>query len=304
MKNCKLQKEDRKIISKKYHDNPLFIFIFNYCKSYRSRLDDLSFSIEDFFLCVIFVLDEIKENIDDESYVIGISTDSWNSLKCEIREDADCKSTDDLELCSTLIITLAMLLINMMPYNRYKRIRKEMIVTLTNCDKYNFTKVMNDLLPHLQAEYEVMKEWIGSYMTSEEYITDDADDALRGKTMLIAIEQNQNISARLDQQIKQAIDTMLQEKQIKNKYDFAWIKLVLENNQDKNFASAKSFVTFLEGLAINEMLPSESIITKYVNSAHCKGEEWTFTDNLDSSEAKRRNMLIKRFIHLYKIEYK
>ena len=29
-----------------------------------------------------------------------------------------------------------------------------------------------------------------------------------------------------------------------------------------------------------------------------------FTDNLDSSEATRRNMLIKRFIHLYKIENK
>lgn len=304
MKNCKLQKEDRKIISKKYHDNPLFIFISNYFKSYRSRLDDLSFSIEDFFLCIIFVLDEIKENIDDESYVIGISTDSWGSLKCEIREDADCKSTNDLELCSTLIITLAMLLINMMPYNRYKRIRKKMIITLTKCDKSNFSKVRNDLLPHIQAEYEVMKEWIESYMVSEEYITDDADDELRGKTMLIAMEQNQNVSSLLDQQIKQAIDTMLQEKQIKKKYDFAWIKLVLESNQDKNFASANSFVNFLKELDISEMLPSESTINKYVNSAHCKGNEWTFTDNLDSSEATRRNMLIKRFIHLYKIENK
>ena len=91
MKNCKLQKEDRKIISKKYHDNPLFIFIFNYCKSYRSRLDDLSFSIEDFFLCVIFVLDEIKEKMEEMGYPVGtvLPEELLSALKTKLAQLKD-----------------------------------------------------------------------------------------------------------------------------------------------------------------------------------------------------------------------
>lgn len=96
--------------------------------------------------------------------------------------------------------------------------------------------------------------------------------------------------------IKSAIITLKNEKVLRRKYDFAWIKLALEYiDTDFYFDSAESFRKFLIGLFGEDEVPSESTISKKMSTASGELFAWRFSDCLDEHERQRRNNIVKRF---------
>ena len=104
---------------------------------------------------------------------------------------------------------------------------------------------------------------------------------------------------KMDERLKQAIHLMEQEHLINKMYDYAWIKVAMESIDGMPFfRSAQSFVDYLIEVIQPEKLPSESSISKMMNTPRGKLFEWTFSDNPDKGEAQRRNNIVRRFFNL------
>ena len=105
-----------------------------------------------------------------------------------------------------------------------------------------------------------------------------------------------------EEQIKLAIETMMDEGVFKNSYDFAFVmQLMNETDGLPRFDSAKSFLTYISDLGIDG-LPGEDSIKKKLSATFGKYPAWWFNDQKgkDATEAKRRNNVASRFLSLYR----
>ena len=104
--------------------------------------------------------------------------------------------------------------------------------------------------------------------------------------------------ASLPERIRHAVEVMQGEQVLRYKYDYAWLKLIMDSTEAlPSFRSAQSFVDYLTELGVAGV-PSESSISRYMDLARGQHPAWTFSDTADERECHRRNMVASRFLSL------
>ena len=114
-------------------------------------------------------------------------------------------------------------------------------------------------------------------------------------------EDNDDDAPDEPKRVRRAIDTLQQEKVLKNLYDYTWVMEAM--NQTKgmpSFSTPQSFIDYLEAIGI-ERRPSTDTISTKLNKMTGKFPNWQFAD-CDSTEALRRINVGKRFVSAYRKE--
>ena len=120
----------------------------------------------------------------------------------------------------------------------------------------------------------------------------------------LSIKQNINIDKdnvemqkdEMGKKIKCAIDTMWEEKVLLKKYDYAFIKLFMDNNDNlPHFKTSKDFLNYMKTIGCPK-IPSESTFNNYYNKNDFL--DGKIKCSSDRTEEIRRNEIIKRFCEL------
>ena len=99
--------------------------------------------------------------------------------------------------------------------------------------------------------------------------------------------------------IRHAIVQLREERLLHRMYDYAWLKVALDSDDDlPSFESAQKYIDYLGGELQLDGLPSESSVSKMMDAARGQLFNWTFSDTSDAQETTRRNNIVKRFFNL------
>ena len=148
-----------------------------------------------------------------------------------------------------------------------------------------------DFLKSLGIELEVKRREAGAAVESEA----GAEEPVANEE---EAQQEGRKEVALPARIRRAIEVMQQEEVLRYKYDYAWLKVIMDSTEGlPSFRSAQSFVDYLKGLGVAEV-PSESSISRYMDLPRGRHPQWTFADTSDGRECQRRNLVASRFLSL------
>ena len=112
-------------------------------------------------------------------------------------------------------------------------------------------------------------------------------------------EEEVQVECTIDQKLKKTIEKLEEEGTLKNLYDYTWIMSVMNETKGlPDFYTPSSLISYLKNLNI-ERLPSEDSINIKQNTFSGTFPDWIFT-NCDSTEAKRRINVGKRFLNIFR----
>ena len=112
-------------------------------------------------------------------------------------------------------------------------------------------------------------------------------------------EEEVQVECSIDQKLKKTIEKLEEEGTLKNLYDYTWIMSVMNETKGlPDFYTPSSLISYLKNLHI-ERLPSEDSINIKQNTFSGTFPDWIFT-NCDSTEAKRRINVGKRFLNIFR----
>ena len=111
---------------------------------------------------------------------------------------------------------------------------------------------------------------------------------------------NEGVVQDQNSRILHAIEVMQQEGLFRFKYDYAWLKVIMDSTEGlPSFRSAQSFVDYLKELGVKDV-PSESSISGHMDLPRGQHPNWSFSDTQDERECQRRNLVASRFLSLYR----
>ena len=155
-------------------------------------------------------------------------------------------------------------------------------------DNYNIEKVMLDTIYEMNQALDSTEE--------------DEQEVEEQNVIIAEITEDLGNSTvcPIDYCIKQAIMQLKKDRVIKNKYDYAFIMMAMNDTEElPTFNSSSSFLNYLKELKIDE-LPSVDSIKKMYSTTIDHYPLWKFTDKKgkDATEAKQRIEVAKTFISL------
>ena len=104
------------------------------------------------------------------------------------------------------------------------------------------------------------------------------------------------------QRIRQAVEMLRAEGELRFGYDYAWLQLVMNQEDDcPHFEDTVSFLKYLRQTGLDG-LPSPDSIWKKVAVTRQAHPHWTFGDTGDATETLRRNNVASRFLHCLRTE--
>jgi len=110
-----------------------------------------------------------------------------------------------------------------------------------------------------------------------------------------AVPNESSLAAR----IREAILQLREERLLKRKFDYAWLKVAMDSTDDlPSFESAQRYLDYMRDELMLDDLPCESSISKMMDMARGQLFYWTFSDTKDAQETTRRNNIVKRFFCL------
>ena len=110
-----------------------------------------------------------------------------------------------------------------------------------------------------------------------------------------AVPNESSLAAR----IREAILQLREERLLKRKFDYAWLKVAMDSTDDlPSFESAQRYLDYMRDELMLDDLPCESSISKMMDMARGQLFYWTFSDTSDAQETTRRNNIVKRFFCL------
>ena len=110
-----------------------------------------------------------------------------------------------------------------------------------------------------------------------------------------AVPNESSLAAR----IREAILQLREERLLKRKFDYAWLKVAMDSTDDlPSFESAQRYLDYMRDELQLDDLPCESSISKMMDMARGQLFYWTFSDTKDAQETTRRNNIVKRFFCL------
>jgi len=110
-----------------------------------------------------------------------------------------------------------------------------------------------------------------------------------------AVPNESSLAAR----IREAILQLREERLLRRKFDYAWLKVAMDSTDDlPSFESAQRYLDYMRDELQLDDLPCESSISKMMDMARGQLFYWTFSDTKDAQETTRRNNIVKRFFCL------
>ena len=110
-----------------------------------------------------------------------------------------------------------------------------------------------------------------------------------------AVPNESSLAAR----IREAILQLREERLLRRKFDYAWLKVAMDSTDDlPSFESAQRYLDYMRDELMLDELPCESSISKMMDMARGQLFHWTFSDTSDAQETTRRNNIVKRFFCL------
>ena len=110
-----------------------------------------------------------------------------------------------------------------------------------------------------------------------------------------AVPNESSLAAR----IREAILQLREERLLRRKFDYAWLKVAMDSTDDlPSFESAQRYLDYMRDELQLDDLPCESSISKMMDTARGQLFNWTFSDSCDAQETIRRNNIVKRFFNL------
>ena len=104
----------------------------------------------------------------------------------------------------------------------------------------------------------------------------------------------------VDERVKFAIQSVINENLIIHKYDYTWLmQVMIETDELPNFDSPQSFLTYLSRLELDQNLPEQSSIKKEYSKLSGKFPNWVFS-NKYTTESIRRINVAKRFLSAFR----
>lgn len=120
---------------------------------------------------------------------------------------------------------------------------------------------------------------------------DETNDCIR--------ETGDDNTAATDVRVGMAVQGLWDEGVLKYLYDYTWVMEVMNHtNGMPYFNTPASFIAYLKAADV-ERLPSEDSINKKQNTFTGRFPDWIFVD-CDTTEAKRRINVGKRFLNIFK----
>lgn len=101
-----------------------------------------------------------------------------------------------------------------------------------------------------------------------------------------------------DNRIKLALEKIIADDIIVNKYDYAMVLMVLEQELEAHFNNGQSFVNFLKDIGITHKEPGADSINKVMSKAKGQYPNWKWPEE-DYNEVRRRNNIAKAFMSAY-----
>lgn len=119
----------------------------------------------------------------------------------------------------------------------------------------------------------------------------------------IAESDNSLQLASVDQRMKHALDSLREEKLLRNGYDYVWIMRYINEEHIKGlglfFNSVNSYLTYVTVYMQHHQIVGLSTLSLYYSCGKGWYPEWTFSDTDDATERLRRVNIARRFAVLF-----
>lgn len=148
----------------------------NPSRTIERELTHLRLTTEEVFCETFRVLDEVKENPKDASFIMqGL----WDSTYCDLRELDDEASDEELQLATSEIVYVIMLMLSMVDGSWYTKLTMVMMEQITANSSYN-DRLQMLFMPNLwRYGEEKVKAYLKEYMESEDaWISNEINDCL------------------------------------------------------------------------------------------------------------------------------
>lgn len=148
----------------------------NPSRTIERELTHLRLTTEEVFHETFRVLDEVKENPKDASFMMrGL----WDSVYCDLRELDEDASDDELQLATSELVYVVMLMLSMVDGSWYTKLTMVLMEQITeNSSHYDRLQML--FMPNLwRYGEEKVKAFLNEYMESDEvWISDEIDECL------------------------------------------------------------------------------------------------------------------------------
>ena len=148
----------------------------NPSRTIERGLTHLRLTTEEVFHETFRVLDEVKENPKDASFMMrGL----WDSVYCDLRELDEDASDDELQLATSELVYVVMLMLSMVDGSWYTKLTMVLMEQITeNSSHYDRLQML--FMPNLwRYGEEKVKAFLNEYMESDEvWISDEIDECL------------------------------------------------------------------------------------------------------------------------------
>lgn len=168
----------------------------NPSRTIERELTHLRLTTEEVFCETFCVLDEVKENPKDASFMMrGL----WDNIYCDLRELDEDASEDELQLAASELVYVVMLMLSMVDGSWYTKLTMVLMEQITeNSSHYDRLQML--FMPNLwRYGEERVKSYLNKYMESEDvWISDEFNECL-------SFIKNEDARLRKEQAHKEAL---------------------------------------------------------------------------------------------------
>lgn len=168
----------------------------NPSRTIERGLTHLRLTTEEVFCETFCVLDEAKENPKDASFMMrGL----WDNIYCDLRELDEDASEDELQLATSELVYVVMLMLSMVDGSWYTKLTMVLMEQITaNSSHYDHLQML--FMPNLwRYGEEKVKAYLNEYMESDDvWISDDINECL-------SFIKNEDARLRKEQANKEAL---------------------------------------------------------------------------------------------------
>ena len=125
--------------------------------------------------------------------------------------------------------------------------------------------------------------------------------ALCQQVQIVGESEVTDVLNNRDQCMKQAIETLRENKVFKHGYDFAWIMVAINQgvlDAYEGFRSPQAFLDYLYEIGIDN-LPSRYSLSRAYSIIFHTYPDWTFKDVDGATETLRRKNVVRQFLTAY-----
>lgn len=175
----RLKRSEREAVRNRYATNELLYGVMSKpARELEREMSRFRFSVEELFLEVMSIIDDIKENPQEADNNIR---DLWNTLYCDLR-DLDTAGSPDEEIKTAVseILYVALLLLSYCEGVLYTKLLMGLAMQLNEHHPGAFDRIQVLYMPEVwRIGEERLRIRIQGYMNSDEWISDDIFEAIQ-----------------------------------------------------------------------------------------------------------------------------